>query len=226
LPAGGGSLRFEALHSAKDGSMRTISLRTILLLGFVIAMPVLALPTVARRLDQWLYGPPPAEFSQPPLHRELMPAIEPLAAERVSPASFDEVDPASALSRRGPSEGLDALAPSPPPLDPLPAFDRLATSSGSLAADSRTPLTSDKVARLSLIHQELETLGAEYILLDEAEDGGSYRFHCHVRLDANSTATRQFEAEAADPVGAAEKVLADVTSWRSAAAAREGRNLR
>ena len=206
--------------------MRTISLRTVLLLGFVIAMPVLALPTVARRLDEWLYGPPPAELSQPPLHRELMPTIEPLAAERVSPASYDEVDPAASLSHRGPSEGLDALSPAPPPLDPLPEFDRLAMSAGAPDVDGRTQLTSDRVARLSLIHQELETLGAEYILLDEAAEGGSYRFHCQVRLDANSTGTREFEAEAVDPVGAAEKVLADVTSWRSAATASEGRNLR
>jgi hypothetical protein len=207
--------------------MRTISLRTILLLGFVVAMPLLALPAVARRLDAWLYGPPPAEFSQPPLHRDLLPAIEPVAAERLSPASYDDVDPA-ALLHRSPSEGLDALSSTPPPLDPFPAFDRQAGAAGSATPDVeyREALDPDAVARLSLVHEQLESLGAEYILLDAPEEGGAYRFHCQVRLNERTAAPRAFEAEGADPVVAAEKVLADVTNWRSAATKEAGRNLR
>ena len=40
-------------RNARDGSMRTMSmsLRAIFLVGFVIAMPILALPAVARRMD-------------------------------------------------------------------------------------------------------------------------------------------------------------------------------
>jgi len=46
--------------------MRFFSLRAIFLLGFIIAMPILALPSVARRVDNWLYGAPPADFGRPP----------------------------------------------------------------------------------------------------------------------------------------------------------------
>src|SRR5437867_6810015 len=61
--------------AATEGPMRFLSLRALFLLGFVIAMPVLALPPVARRIDELLYGPPPADFGRPPaapLSEELM----------------------------------------------------------------------------------------------------------------------------------------------------------
>src|SRR5687768_16113073 len=122
---------------AKDGIMRTLSWRAILLLGFVIVMPVLALPAVARRLDDWLYGSPPAEFSQPPRKQPLENAIEPHAAERVSPASFEQLAPPAMLAAGAGQGGLDALMPSPPPLDPHPAFDRLAAPSAVNEGTSR-----------------------------------------------------------------------------------------
>ena len=47
--------------------MRFLSLRAVFLLGFVVAMPVLALPAVARRIDELLYGSPPTDFGRPPV---------------------------------------------------------------------------------------------------------------------------------------------------------------
>ena len=83
--------------------MRSLSLRAIFLIGFVIAMPILALPAVARRLDDWIYGPPPSEHAISPLRSELEQTIEPQVAERASPASFDEIDPAAARRRIAPA---------------------------------------------------------------------------------------------------------------------------
>src|SRR2546423_23073 len=44
--------------------MRFMSLRGVFLLGFVVAMPVLALPPVARRIDELLYGRLPTELGK------------------------------------------------------------------------------------------------------------------------------------------------------------------
>src|SRR5437764_8165168 len=76
-------------------AMRFLSLRAIFLLGFVVAMPVLALPPVARRIDELLYGPPPTQFGRPPaaapFNEEL---IQAQPAGPISPTRFDEPSPA------------------------------------------------------------------------------------------------------------------------------------
>ena len=196
--------------------MRTLSWRAIMLLGFVFVMPLLALPTVARRLDDWLYGPPPAEFSRPH-QQELEQAIEPQVVERASPASFEQVEPPAMLARREPHEGLDALAPSPPPLDPHPSFDRLASASGAAAASSQSGAALDEATagRLEEIRQQLEGLGADYVRL-EATDGGGYRFYCQIRHSEHASYSRPFEAVSADPVEAGQRVLREVSVWRTA----------
>src|SRR5438477_8245070 len=117
--------------------MRFLSLRALFLLGFVIAMPVLALPPVARRIDELLYGPPPADFGRAPaaapLSEELM---QPRAAGAVSsvvldeqdgrdrgshnahagaPSRFDEPSPASSAlpGSRAESRSVPELSPTP-----------------------------------------------------------------------------------------------------------------
>jgi hypothetical protein len=208
--------------------MRSVPLRAILLLGFVIAMPILALPAVATRLDDWIYGPPPVTSAVTPLRSELQQALQPQMAERASPASFDEIDPAA--DRRQPHEGIDAALATPPLLSPHPAFPPLVTASpppsgqapttGSGPAHSEPeigPLSSADVARLQQIRAELERLGAEYIVLETTSGTGNYRFHCDIRVDEQTRYTRPFEFVATDPLAAAEHVLADVSSWRTAA---------
>lgn len=208
--------------------MRTISLRAIFLIGFVIAMPILALPSVARRLDDWLYGPPPTEATLAPLQSEVQQLIEPQVAERASPASFDEVDPA--VTRRQPHEGLDAAPPDLPPLSPLPDFPPLvSTPEPQPAAETQTttpqagPLSDAETQRLIQVRTELERLGADYMVLETTDMTGSYRFHCDIRLDEQTRYTRPFEAVSTDPLAAAEKVLAEVSAWRTAARPAETR---
>ncbi len=200
--------------------MPTLSLRAIFLLGFVIVMPLLALPAVARRLDGWLYGPPPGELAQRPEHPGIQPAIQPLAAEQASPASFEQIDTSDAHLRRQPHEGLDALTSAPPPLSPLPAFEPVPdatrqTLTGTLPPI--TPLDEADSARLEAIRQSLEGLGAEYILLEATDTSGDYRFHCLMPPGDGEPAARPFEATSPDPLAAAERVLADVSAWRISA---------
>jgi hypothetical protein len=46
---------------------------------------------------------------------------------------------------------------------------------------------------------------------------GEYRFHCQLRQGPAAAEIREFQSLAADPLAAAEKVLADVSVWRTAA---------
>src|SRR5947207_4485027 len=71
--------------------MQFLSLRAVFLLGFVVAMPVMALPAVARRIDELLYGPPKTGVEQsldsrPPPTQSLRSA----SAEYVSTATYQE----------------------------------------------------------------------------------------------------------------------------------------
>ncbi len=192
--------------------MRFLSLRAIFLLGFVIAMPVLALPPVARRIDELLYGAAPADFGRPPSPALLTEEVVlPKAPSAVVNSRYDEPSPAA-----GPTApalvATRAEAPVGPSLPPMPQFERPAgpppTAEGKV--DERT------IARLNDIRASLEQLGAEYVIV-EAQDSGRYRFHCRVLVDANSRFTRPFEATSFDPVAAGQQVLRDVQAWRTAA---------
>lgn len=209
-----------------------MSLRAIFMVGFLIAMPVLALPAVARRVDNWIYGDPPTALSPSPTATDLQHVLQPQGANQVSPASFDEID-MTALTRRAPREGLDAALPaSPPPLGPMPAFAPpapLLRAEPSASANSGiAPLSDAEVARLEQIQSELERLGAEYLVLETTGGSGQYRFHCQMRLDpqagnSQNVAVQDFETTASDPVTAAEQVLIDVTAWRSPAVSQNTR---
>jgi hypothetical protein len=215
---------------AKDGLMRTVSLRAVFLIGFVIAMPILALPAVARRLDDWLYGPPPAGFSQPSERAPLPKGLEPYAAERASPASYDEIEPLEVSATRQPGEGLDATLTGPPLLSPLPTFQPLVSPPtaptsppATPTTDSEQPLSEAAVERLTQIRDRLEELGAEYLVLETVEGEGQYRFRCDMQIAPASPLTREFSATAADPLAAAENVLAEIADWRNASIQAESR---
>jgi hypothetical protein len=212
--------------------MRTVSLRAVFLIGFVIAMPILALPAVARRLDDWLYGPPPAGFSQPAERAPLPKGLEPYAAERASPASYDEFEPVDASVTCNGMEGLDAALGGPPLLSPLPTFQPLVSppapppTSGKPFAESLTSPTADEklkpglsdatVQRLTQIRDRLEELGAEYLVLESVEGEEQYRFRCDMQIAPASPLTREFAATGADPLAAAEAVFAEIAAWRTA----------
>ncbi|HMC11504.1 MAG TPA: hypothetical protein VKH44_09450 [Pirellulaceae bacterium] len=193
--------------------MRFLSLRAIFLLGFVIAMPVLALPPVARRIDELLYGPPPSDFGRPPAAAPLREEIvEPKATAQVSPARYEDSSPAAPALTMGRFEGTAAA----PALAPSPQFAPASLPPSAAAAPAPESIDERTISRLQQIRERLEQLGAEYVIV-ETQDSGRYRFHCRMLVDQNSRFTRPFEASSFDPVAAGHQVLRDVEAWRTAA---------
>ncbi len=191
--------------------MRFLSLRAIFLLGFVVAMPVLALPPVARRIDELLYGAAPSDFGKPPaaapLTEELTPQkpTGPLAAA----THYEEISPATGALAA-------ASLPSAPSLPIAPAAHFEPPLAAAPASPPETKIDEQVINRLHQIRGSLEQLGAEYVIV-EAQDNGRYRFHCRMLVDANSRFTRPFEAISFDPLAAGQQVLREVEAWRAAA---------
>jgi hypothetical protein len=208
--------------------MRFFSLRAIFLLGFIIAMPLLALPSVARRMDNWLYGPPPADFGRaptpPPIAAESFATLapSPVAKSSIAPARFDEPSPApqylvQQAAVAGPSAiPANRFEPAIPP--PMPASPPFAAPEPAPPTSPESKIDERTIARLHQIRERLEQLGAEYVLVD-TQDSGRYRFHCRVLVDPRTRYTRPFDATSFDPIAAGEQVLSEVEKWRSAALA-------
>jgi hypothetical protein len=195
--------------------MRMLSLRAWFLVAFVIAMPVLALPPVAVRVNEFLYGGAPSDFGQPPAAAPpIAPeVIQPQVAEQDSPASVSQQE--SGLIR---ARGLDGVLSPAPPLEARPAFAPLVAPKQP-AAPTEVKIDETTLARLQQVRERLEALGAEYVIAEALDGSGEYHFHCRMLVDAQSRFTRPFEATAADPLTAAEQVLRDVEMWYAAAAA-------
>ena len=105
-----------------------------------------------------------------------------------------------------------------------PAAESAPFDSGPTESEpSIGPLSDAAAQRLQQIRVELERLGADYIVLETADAGTSYRFHCDVRIDQATRYTRPFEAVSPEPLAAAERVLAEVSAWRTAARTNEMR---
>jgi hypothetical protein len=188
----------------------SMSLRAIFLIGFVVAMPILALPAVARRMDEWLYGPAQETLPAVAASAAKTPQIvEPTTVERASPASYVEVDVPPADGPRGADRSLQL--PDFPPSQSPPWSPP--------SAPAENPLAAADMDRLQQIRQQLEQLGAQYILLETTDGTGEYRFHCQMKLSADAPYTREFEACRVQPLAAAEEVLAAVRNWHAAAAA-------
>jgi len=194
--------------------MRFLSLRALFLLGFVVAMPILALPPVARWVDELLYGPPPTDFGRPPGNPSPQDTPQPLVAERLSPTGFSEVGPTGMAQR---TAGSEATWTEPPPLSPLPSFAPLSPSPVGTTAPE-VSIDERAMARLQEVRQRLEELGAEYIVVESTDGTGQFCFRCRMLVEPQSRFTRSFEAAAADPVAAAQQVLREVEGWHSAAA--------
>lgn len=213
-------------------SRLSLVLRSVFLLGFVIVMPLLALPSVARRLDALLYGDskrlPEEDWDRSP--PEAMPATEVAVATFAAP----QLPPRPA--RGGESVPSPAAArQAPPELAETPTFPGAAPEAivarGRLASEDR-PAAEGRLAGAALprasnvydhmtarqvdgIRQELESMGAAYVLLELLEGTGQFRFHCQMLVNADRPETEAFEATADDPVAAAYEVLLAVQKWRT-----------
>jgi hypothetical protein len=191
--------------------MRFLSLRALFLLTFVVAMPVLALPPVARWLDEVIHGPPPTDFGRPPAAGDPA-AAQPIIAESVAPAGYFDESPAQP---QGPL-GLDTASAAAPPLAPPPAFAPVVPPTPPSEAAREAVIDEATLARLQQIRQRLEDLGADYVVVDTLDGAAGYRCLCRMLVDPRSRFTRPFEATAADPLVAGEQVLREVEAWHMA----------
>jgi hypothetical protein len=200
--------------------MRFLSLRALFLLGFVVAMPVLALPTVARRIDELLYGPAPTALGRPPAAAPLTEEFAQAAPTgHVLTTRFDEPSPATPSVA---TSGFAAVT-TPPALAPTPQF-ALPSPPPASALNPATEMKIDErtILRLQQIRERLEQLGAEYVMV-ETQDAGRFRFHCRMLIDPRSRFTRPFEASSFDCLAAGEQVLREVESWRTAGSDQQAR---
>lgn len=193
--------------------MQFLSWRSTFLFAFVVGMPILALPPVARRVDELLYGAPPADFGRPPAPPPT-PGVQsvpaPLPTGPLSRASYDEPSPATGLTQ----PASYTTTESPPLLAPAPPFEPLAPAVP--AATPEPAIDDQKIAQLQAIRERLEQLGADYVVVEVLE-GRRYRFYCRMLVDDRTRFTRPFEASAFDPVAAGQEVLQSVEAWRTAA---------
>src|SRR5262245_54329344 len=90
-------------------------LRSLFLLGFILAMPLLALPSVSRWLDEALYGNAESKPAADDWNKTLESSP---ADEKVAQATFDTPVEKTAIERgnRQPARGLDSIAGGPPDL--------------------------------------------------------------------------------------------------------------
>lgn len=217
-----------------------LSVRAFFLIGFIIALPVLAIPKISELTDRYLYGPEKAAVGD----GTAAPAgqtIEPYGDIGASPASFDA--PLFAPESHGPApERAPWQNDLPPSFGPEPRFasrgdtpasqaipqppaysaDTASYDQGGYSAAATTPASpfgEEILSQLQQIRAALELMGAQALVLEAVEGTSNYHFHCEVQLNPQSPYTRQFEAVSPDPLLAAETVLAEVTRFRQASPA-------
>jgi hypothetical protein len=100
--------------------------RSVFLIGFVVAMPLLALPSVSRQLDELLYGKSKAQSPLDDLHTN-----DDRSQDRGEVAQATFVTPLEESLRPrdsgGAKRGLDAAGVKPPPLASTPNFPSVPT---------------------------------------------------------------------------------------------------
>lgn len=218
------------------------ALRVTAIVGFVLTMPVLALPAVNDRLDRWIFGDELAWDAEYTASSELpetngpndMDALGPAtgrSTELVDSTSVADVDRGaegdeakdSANSTPWPNELAAGAPPGRPrlslvetstPLERLPLVGSDAETSNGLAPNEL--LATD---RMRAVQTRLERLGASYLRLEELEAGRQerlFRFQCQLPIAGGSAYHRPFLVEHADPLEAMQRVLAEVETWCAA----------
>ena len=196
----------------------SFTLRALFIVGFVIVLPVIAMPQVASVLDQLLYGQP--ETSVPPSSSDKKKSASPPrtnARREESPASHEM--PLDEETTRASLHDLSNI--SPPPLQRMPTFLSPPPSSEGAVVEQPMPvdvgpLDQATAARIDAVRRRLEELGAEYVRLEMSEDAREFHCLCHMALNNTSDQIQPFEATRSDPVAAAQAVLQNVEAWRSA----------
>lgn len=213
------------------------ALRVTAIVGFIVAMPVLALPAVNDRLDRWVFGDDDATSDEQPaaaalasVDLEVDPDVNSEVNSEVDTDVDTEVD-STADASVGSTEpnGSTALSSLPP------NRPRLRLIGPSTPLERLPPVMSDEVAgvetgmgvesgvtereRMQRLQARLQQLGATYLRLEELNSGRQerlFRFQCQLPVAGGSAYQRPFQGEHADPLEAMQRVLAEVETWCAA----------
>jgi hypothetical protein len=199
----------------------TFALRAAFILGFLVVLPVIALPSVARFLDEMLYGTLERTVPIAPDSSSL-PAPRTSGLAQAIPASLEVPVPDDSL----PPEGARVPTVPPPEFRSVPDFlpaaePPVSSLTSQKSASEVSPLDKATAKKIDAIRRQLEELGAAYVRLEMSEDGLSFHCFCEMQLK-NGGRTQSFEATRNDPVAAAEAVLAEVDGWRKGESSAAG----
>ena len=202
----------------------SLVLRSLFLLGFVLAMPLLALPRVARWVDDFLYGeskPDSPHQEQAPHSDENADAVANVAQAVLETPLGESMDPPA---RVGKDRGLDAAITQPPTMPPTPDFPQSSFPEAQQTDVPRSPAANAEAAtateRLGEIRQRLEDLGADYIVLKLVEETNQFHCQCRMIVAPGLAETETFQADGKDACAVAEQVLKSVEAWRANQASR------
>lgn len=197
------------------------TLRAVFIIGFLIVLPVMALPSVATFVDGLLYGHPKSSVPA----TELKPVAEPTQPTVAEATQATHLVPLASGSGGFPEEPnalsmAERFATPPPPLDHAPFFNNqtkeLTPSENEQPSADVGPLDEATALKIDSVRSRLEELGAEYVRLEMAEDGRTFHCLCDMLLAGEGSKTQPFEATRDDPVAAVQAVLTNVEAWRSA----------
>jgi hypothetical protein len=203
----------------------SFTLRALFIVGFLIVLPVMAMPQVAAVLDQLLYGE--TESSVPRVGAEKDGAVPlPQSTARRDESTASHVAPLDEDVSRASLERLSSSPP--PPLRREPDFLSPPAAKETHVGESPSPadvgpLDQGTAAKIDGVRRRLEELGAEYVRLEMSEDGREFHCLCQMAVNNNPEQFQPFEATRNDPVAAAQAVLQNVETWRNAERA-PGRN--
>jgi hypothetical protein len=178
------------------------SIRTGVVLVLLLGTLALAVPYVSTAVDSWLFseGPEPA--------RQQWNTQRPAGDKTLKPANPHLVPPGKQLSHDAlPDDGRSA---------PL-AFefeDQRIRPEVSPVEHLEPAGGMDDAGSLAQLKQEIEALGAVYLIVESAGD----RFECRTLfpLSPQSSYQKAFSATGSTPQAAMEQVLAEVSNWQRA----------
>ena len=183
------------------------------LLGFIVLMPVLAVPAVNQRLDDWLFSSSSERLADRLARVRQLPDDSATVAKGVLRRSQDSTVETGALETGTVETGTLEFGE----LEDWPTGRPLARQGA--AGVSRLPPAEGGVSEAAFdsLQARLRELGASYYRLEDRREAGGatplYRFRCEVPLPGNENYLRPFEADDRDPARAMQLVVEEIEVW-------------
>lgn len=197
--------------------MANHSLRSAVVLALLLGTFALAIPSVTRLVDGWLFSEWDDEKSKWSSQRS--------AAEKAAPAPVSTQQAPSLQRAAGDLSPLKVPPASDSPVAPL-AFEfqeEAADRPGGQVqpAVMRTAHVEEMASSpnaLPSLQREFQDLGADYVVVEAVEGTGAFECRCLMPLAPQSSYQKAFSAVGSRPEAAMEQVLAEVRAWKRAGA--------